>query len=315
MGWPGLRCVQLDPGSDLKVRSTFVMNQRYAVLGFDPNKRVFLTGPRNTAMQTFCLVDKTFRNRNVLDYKDHGAELKHSTLMGMRSSKDHESFQIGPSGSLRLVVVPWGEINSWTATIDKLGGCMTERLHAVMSNFNEMLLDPVWYERLCAAFRRRQWNPYEDLDGTDFCQLMCMISQAAVAGQTITTPTPDSIRLTRGVIDLVYEDTSLLPLKLSDFANSLHASSRTIQDDTNKQVGMGPLDLVRLIRMQQVRRVLTHQATSDQFGDCFGRPAVKTVFEHFKLSYSNRTIAGYKCFFGKSPKQDQMDSLKSVTLT
>jgi len=233
----------------------------------------------------------------------------------MRSNKDHESFQIGPSGSLRIIVVPWAEINSWTATIDKLGGHITERLHKVMTNFNQMALDPVWYERLCAAFRRRQWNPFQDLDGTDFCQLMCMISQAAIAGDAIYTPVPESTRLTRGVIDLVYEDTSLLPLKLTDYANSLHASGRTIQEDTKKQTGMGPLDLARLIRMQQVRRVLTHQPSSDQFGDCFGRPAVKTVFEHFKLSYSNRQIANYKSFFGKTPKQDQLDSLKSVTVT
>ena len=314
MGWPGLRCVQLDPGPDLQVRTKFVYNHRYASIGFDPNKKVFFSGPRNTAMQTFCLVDKPFKYRNVFDYTDHGEKLSCHTLIGMRSSKDHESFQIGPSGSLRIIVVPWAEINSWTATIDKLGGHITERLHQVMTKFNQMLLDPVWYDRLCAAFRRRQWNPFEDLDGTDFCQLMCMISQASITSEVIHAPTPESTRLTKGVIDLVYEDTSLLPLRLTDFANSLHASPRTIQDDTHRQVGMGPLDLARLIRYQQIRRVLTHQATSDQFGDCFGRPAVKAVFEHFKLSYSSRTIAGYKSFFSKTPKQDQMDSLKSVAV-
>ena len=315
MGWPGLRCVQLDPGPDLQVRTTFVYNHRYASIGFDPNKKVFFTGPRNTAMQTFCVVDKAFKYRNIFDYSDHGEKLSSHSLIGMRANKDHESFQIGPSGSLRIVVVPWAEINNWTTTIDKLGGHITERLHAVMNKFNQMLLDPVWYDRLCAAFRRRQWNPYEDIDGTDFCQLMCMISQASFTGDAIYTPTPESTRLTKGVIDLAYEDTKLQPLKLADLANSLHASTRTLQDDTNRQVGMGPMDLLRLVRMQQVRRVLTHQPSSDQFGDCFGRPAVKAVFEHFKLSYSNRTIASYKCFFGKTPKQDQLDSLKSVTVT
>ena len=315
MGWPGLRCVQLDPGSDLKVRSTFVMNHRYAVIGFDPNKRVFLTGPRNTAMQTFCLVDKTFRNRNVLDYKDHGAELKHSTLMGMRSSKDHESFQIGPSGSLRLVVVPWSEINSWTATVDWLGFAMSECLFEVMDKFNELLLDRFWYDRLCAAFRRRQLNPYEDLDGTDFDQLMCMISQAAVCGKPMASPSPDSDRLTRQVIDLVYADTTLMPLKLETVAKSLHASARGIQADTKKQAGMGPLDLARLIRMQQARRIFTHRPSSDDFGDRFGRPTVEAVLKHYGLGTHTGVRRRYKSFWGKTPKQDQMDSLGSVVNT
>ena len=315
MGWPGLRCIQLDPGPDLQVRTTFVSNHRYAALGFDPNKRIFLSGPRNTAMQTFCLVEKPFKYRNVFDYKDHGAELKYCTLMGMRSSKSHESFQIGPSGNLRIVVMPWESIRSWTTTVDWLGFAMSECLFEVMDKFNELLLDRFWYDRLCAAFRRRQLNPYEDLDGTDFDQLMCMICQAAVCGKTVDNPLPGSNRLTREVIDLVYADTTLMPLKLETVAKALHASSRGIQLDTKRQTGMGPLDLARIIRMQEARRVFTHRPSSDDFGDRFGKPTVKAVLKHYGLGTHTGVRERYKSFFGKTPKQDQMDSLGSVVNT
>ena len=318
MGWPGLRALQLDPGNDLFVETNFVLNYQYGMISFRPNKRVFLTGPRNTDYQTFCVVDKPYKNRNVFDFGDHGSYFEHGTLIGMLSSKSEESFQIGPSGSLQIAAVPWELVNDWCDKVSKLGDQVASDFRKVMGKYNEYMLDPVWYDRLCAAFRRRAYSPQPDPDGEDFDQLMCIIAQTVTTGVVDSgmKSMPESASLTKKIVDVAYSSDGCRPLKLSCLATLLHSDQRTLQHDTNRQLGVGPMDLLRLCRFHQARRVLTYRPANEEFEAIIKtRPTVERVFKHFGLSYSPHTRGLYQEFFGKTPKQDELDSLKTYAHT
>ena len=135
-----------------------------------------------------------------------------------------------------------------------------------------------------------------------------MVVQATLSGSEIQVTHPQSIRLTRAIIDLAHQDTELQPAKLTDLARILHADERTLQHDTKRQVGMGPMELLKLVRMQQVRRVLTDRTAAQQFSDTYelsGVTHIPTVFHHYGLNYNSNSIKRYKDFYGNSPKQDQ----------
>ena len=307
MGWEQLKTVQLDPGADLRVRTDFVANHSYAMVAFDPNKRIYVTGERHPDYQTFCVVDQPASSQNEQDYIDHGHYLNYSALGGMQASKTYASFQVGPSGRMIVAAIPWKVLSKWTGLLDRFGSDTTH-LMSKACQVNKVLLHPLWYERLRSAMVRRVYNPTPDVDGTDIDQLLCLIVQATLCGKEVSVKHPDSIRLTKAIIDLAYADISLQPAKLTDLAKLLHADTRTLQHDTKRQVGMGPMELLKLVRMQQVRRVLTDKAAAQQFAETYkftGITPIPSVFGHYGLNYNSNAIKSYKHFYGNSPKQDQ----------
>lgn len=312
VGWPGLNVVQLEPG-EMDVECHGVANYGYGMLGFKCRQSTFFTGPRNTNFQTFCMVDKPLANKNCFDFKDHGATFQHSTLVGMHSHKDHESFTMGASGRLYVAAIPWDAVHKYCKLLDKLGSPAGDQMQLAMGKFNELVLDFDWYQRLCAALRRRLFCPQPDPAGIDLDQLLALISQTISTGvvDTKTSRFCDSSHISSKIVEVAYSVDGTKILKLADLCEMLGYSDKTLQRDTDSQVGMGPMDLVRQVRMQQVRRALTdkptHEALCDQYG---GKVSVPAVFAHYRLSYSDRTRALYKTFHGRTPKQDSMESLR-----
>ena len=202
VGWPGLNVVQLEPG-EMDVECHGVANYGYGMLEFKCRQSTFFTGPRNRDFQTFCMVDKPLANKNCFDFKDHGTTFQHSTLVGLHSSKDHESFTMGASGRLYVAAIPWDAVHKYCKLLDKLGSPAGDQMELAMGKFNELVLDFDWYQRLCAAFRRRLFCPQPDPTGIDLDQLLALISQ------TIST----------GVVDV----------NTSRFCDSSHVSSKIVE--------------------------------------------------------------------------------------
>ena len=318
IGWPGLTVVQASPGT-FDVECTGVLNAGYGMLGFKCATNVFFTGPRNTLFQTFCLIDKPPEHANIKDFTDHGTTFDYSTLVGLHAEKDFESFKMGPSGTLLVAVVPWNTVRDYSKVVEKMGAGTGEQMSIAMEKYNQLILDPSWYYRLCAAMRRRTFMPQPDVDGSDLDQLLALISETILSGVTgvKTRSFRESSSLPGKLVDIAYSADARKKLQLPQIVEMLQGNSlRTIQEACDKELGFGPMELLRLCRMQQVRRGLTHRPTNEDLKDLLEtRPTVELVFKHYGLTYSTSQRKAYKDFFGKTPKQDEKDSLRSVVST
>ena len=318
MQWPGQKAVQIDPGN-LATECTFVENFRYGMLGFKTNRRVFMTGPRNTAFHTFCVIDHgTSPAPAQLEHNDYGDQIDRMAMCGMIAGKDHESFTIGRSGTLLIAAVPWDFIDHYLNQTESLNLGAQERMRDAMSKFNQRVLDPEWYQRLTVALRRRTFMPKPDIDGVDFDQLMALIIQCMVEGtqKTGVSSFPESAAITRALVEIAYSEDGSTVVTLEKLCEKLRSSERTIQHDSNRQVGIGPMDFLRRCRFQQVNRALIDRPTAQLIDDRYGRTLkINEVFDHFGLTYNSRSRGLYKEWYGRTPKQDQMDSRKKVVVT
>ena len=318
VGWPGISVVQVTPGT-FDVECTGVLNAGYGMLNFKTATEAFFTGPRNNLYQTFCLVDKPPEHANIKDFTDHGTTFDHSTLVGLHSEKTFESFKMGPSGSLLVAVVPWTTVRNYAKLVEKIGSGTGEQMTIAMENYNELILDPTWYQRLCTAMRRRTFMPQPDNDGSDLDQLLALISETILSGVTgvKTRSFRESSTIPGKIVDIAYSAEARKKLQLPEIVEMLQGHSlRAVQGSCDKELGFGPMELLRICRMQQVRRALTHRPTNEDLQDLFEtRPTVERVFKHYGLTYSTSQRKAYKDFFGKTPKQDEKDSLRSVVST
>lgn len=317
MQWPGQKTVQLDPGN-LDVECTFVQNYRYGMLAFKSNRRVFITGPRNLNYNTFCLVDPRPGCTGTEEFKDWGDVITPGSLCGMQYRKDEESFVIGPSATMLCCAVPWQAIDHYLKHVEALNIHAAERMKDTMSKFNQRILHPEWSRRFAAAMRRRTFMPQPDPTGVDFDQLMAVIIQCMIEGTQMTKASsfPESAAITKALVNIAYSSDGSKVVTLEQLCKEIKSSDRTIQHDTNRQVGMGPVDFLRRCRFQQVNRALIDRPTAELIDDHYGRKLkISEVFDHFGLTYNGRSRGLYKEWYGRSPKQDQMDSRKKVVVT
>ena len=116
------------------------------------------------------------------------------------------------------------------------------------------------------------------------------------------------MHLIRELVEEQMANNSFVGMTLDNIATSLATSARTLHEATSQTTQIGPMDLLRYCRLEQVRRVLTDAPSREAWIDQTGLKATAgNVFKHFGMSHQSRAGAAYKDLFGVSPKQDALD--------
>ena len=89
------------------------------------------------------------------------------------------------------------------------------------------------------------------------------------------------------------------PLKLDDISNVLFSSRRTLIQGCKENFKMGPMELLRLIRLEQVNRVLR----SDELRKSLEINKVGDIANHFGFASRGHFSAAYQNQYGETPRQ------------
>jgi len=91
------------------------------------------------------------------------------------------------------------------------------------------------------------------------------------------------------------------PLRVSDLAEALHLSTRSLQYCFRQEVGHSPLEAIRLLRLRRLRRLLRTAAAEQQ--------GIEALYRQCGLNASAATRRQYRQWCGETP--DQSRSLAS----
>ena len=89
------------------------------------------------------------------------------------------------------------------------------------------------------------------------------------------------------------------PISLDDLGRTIFSSRSTISQSCREQVGIGPMALLKQIRLQQVQHVLRHREQR-QILAC---DTVQEVANHFGFHSRNHFARDYRNLFGEAPRQ------------
>ena len=301
VGWSDLHCFQTG-NSGFYARVQAVINHRFGVLTLTSTGEAIYTGGRPQKYNNFCMT-----NNFGTGLWDHGVEVRPGTLFGMNPKDDANFFF--PVGSMLSFMACVEDIEKSVGVLEKLFPGKGAVAHNYLSRFNELLIRPVDHRRFYNAVQQRLLNPVEDASGTDFQTLIAMLAQIALdADKQLVRRCPGRIDFIRELVEDQMVNNSFAGMNLEMVANSLATSPRTLHQATSDAAGMGPMDLLRYCRLEQVRRVMTDKPSRECWQEQTGLKATAgNVFKHFGMTHQSRAGAAYKEVFGVTPKQDQLD--------
>jgi AraC family ethanolamine operon transcriptional activator len=89
------------------------------------------------------------------------------------------------------------------------------------------------------------------------------------------------------------------PIKLDDLVNIFFSSRRTIIQGCKENFDIGPMELLRLIRLEQVNKTLR----SNEIRESLELKKVGDVASHFGFTSRGHFSAAYQNQYGETPRQ------------
>ena len=251
-GWDDLRIVPTGNGAkEFRTKLTGMVNYRYVAMEFESHQELYYSGSRNTDVNSFCIVDGVG--------VDHGTQIRPGALGGMAEQKNYESF-VMPVGKMHIFCPLKTEIKEVLKSIDVIcpgqGALAAERIE----KFNELMLLPLDYEWLKSAIVRRCYNRVPDPTGTDFKTVMTLIAQCVVRAKgTRIKQFPERVTFIRELVEAQVARNCFVGMDLEDVAKELSTSARSLQLSCKETADLGPMDLLRNVRLEQARPAADRQ--------------------------------------------------------
>jgi len=300
-GWPDLTVTPTGNGAkDFCTKLTGVVNYRFVAMQFESYQELYYCGGRNSTVNSFCVLDDVGI--------DHGTQVRPGAMGGMAEQKNWESFVV-PVGRMLLFSPLKTEIETVLKSIDALspgqGALAAERIN----KFNELMLLPLDYAWLESAIKRRCYHRVPDPTGTDFKTVMTLIAQCVLRSKgTRIKQLPQRVTLIRELVEAQVARNCFAGMDLEDVAKEISTSARSLQLSCKETADVGPMDLLRNVRLEQARRLLTDKVASEAWTtETSLKATCGNIFKYYGLS--GKAGLAYKELFGVTPKQDQKDSL------
>ena len=93
-------------------------------------------------------------------------------------------------------------------------------------------------------------------------------------------------------------------LTLERVLDELHTTRASLSQGCKEVLGMGPMEVLRSIRLEHVHQALSSQQIRRQLG-C---SKIEDIREHYGFNSRGNFAALYKSYFGESPRQTLADS-------
>ena len=289
-----LNCVQMTPGE----LEGSVLVERAACLtlvSMKSNQSLLVQGQRNPRVVAFCLENTS---KTEL-HRVWGDPIPPHSLHGFCTSLTEAFFQTTPGSHLSIGLIPIERFKS-LARLDATGSFME-----AFETCNTAVLPPAEFQRIRALLQISPLKPNQTTSKLtiDLLEAQLLDSfrdrDSAQLGQA---PSPHRHALIRELVQFAFEN-STSALTLSQVCRSIFTSSTTITVGCRDVFGVGPMNLLKWIRLQQVQYVLQSPVRMESMG-C---NSIQEVAAHYGFRSRNHFASDYRKAFGESP----FDTMKS----
>ena len=253
------------------------------------NQSLLIQGQRNPKVLAFCLENSSRTEMHHV----WGDPIQPQSLNGFCRGLTEAFFQTTPGSHLSLALIPIERVQS----LDQLdaSGCLME----TFESSNTAVLPTADFQRIRELL---QITPSSSsLPGA---HRKCDLLEAQLletfshdkSADLEPAPPPDRHALSRELVQFAFEN-STSSLTLNDVCRSIFTSSTTITVSCREVFGVGPMNLLKWIRLQQVQYVLQ----CNQRMDTLGYRSIHEVAAHYGFRSRNHFASDYRKAFGESP--------------
>jgi AraC family ethanolamine operon transcriptional activator len=284
--------LQLSPGP-LEGHFSVVHLKDLSILSIQTNQLLLLNGERGHDCICFSL--EISGNHN--DHRVFCQEIEPYSLHGFKPDLSESHFQL-TAGSTTLIAVASAKRFSRF-----LGHCGQLELLEHLHSSNSLQLQPNLYAKIIQQFSWYFSNPLinSELRSLHTGHIFTLMLEAFTGTNDQHFKSFEIAprqHLVHELINWGFEN-STNPLKLDDISNVLFSSRRTLIQGCKENFKMGPMELLRLIRLEQVNHVLR----SNELRASLELKKVGDVANHFGFSSRGHFSAAYQSQYGETPRQ------------
>ena len=292
-----LNCVQMTPGE----LEGSVLVERAACLtlvSIKSNQSLLVQGQRNPRVVAFCLENSSQTEL----HRVWGDPIPPNSLHGFCTGLTEAFFQTTPGSHLSIGLIPIDRFKS----LEKLDA--TGSLMEAFETCNTAVLPASDFLRMRELLRitaLKSNQPGSDLT-IDLleAQLLEIFSDQQDVHLGLA-PSPHRHALIRELVHFAFEN-STSALTLNQVCRSIFTSSTTITVSCREVFGVGPMNLLKWVRLQQVQYALQSRSRMESMGCC----SIQDVAAHYGFRSRNHFASDYRKAFGESP----FDTMKSGRL-
>ena len=269
-----------------------------SIFSIQTNQRLLLNGERGKDSIAFSLETSGVHD----DHRIYSRSIEPYSLHGFKPDLQESHFQL-TAGSTSVIAIT--SARKFGRFLER---CGQTQLLEILHTSNSLQLQPGDYLKISRQLTWHLNNPSSNsgqrsLHASNIFALMLEVFINTKHDQFSTFRIAPRQQLVCDLIDWGF-DNSTQPLKLDEISNILLSSRRTLIQGCKENFQKGPMELLRLIRLEQVNHVLR----SNEARKSLGLDKIGDIAHHFGFTSRGHFSASYQSYFGETPRQTLSDA-------
>ena len=289
--------LQLSPGR-LRGQFSVVHLKGLSIFSIHTNQLLLLNGDRGKDSIAFSLEISGIHD----DHRIFSQSIEPYSLHGFKPDLQESHFQL-TAGSTSIIAIT--SAHTFGRFLER---CGQTKLLETLHTSNSLQLRPEHYSKISRQLTWHLNNPLinseqRSLHTGHIFTLMLEVFTGTKYDQFNLFKISPRQQLVCDLIDWGF-DNSTQPLKLDEISNILLSSRRTLIQGCKENFQKGPMELLRLIRLEQVNYALR----SEEVRKSLGLHKIGDIADHFGFTSRGHFSAAYQRYFGETPRQTLADA-------
>ncbi|WP_115071046.1 helix-turn-helix transcriptional regulator [Synechococcus sp. UW179B] len=265
------------------------------------NQRLLLNGDRGLDCMSFCFEATGLADEHLMFNKP----IAPYSLNGFRQGQKESHFQLTANTTTYLVILSVSRFNAFIAH------CGAEELIEHLEANNALQTTPAMHEKFRKKLQTLLVTPVvttqqqREITNHLYRSFLHVLRDKSNVNYLSYAPSARQ-ELVREFVDFAFKN-SRNDCNLDQISESLFASRRTLIQGTKESLGMGPMEIMKRVRLEQVNWIL--RSTEARAAENF--KTITQVAQHYGFQSRGHFAKAYQHLFAESPSETWLKSTTS----
>ena len=270
-----------------------------ALLEIRTNQRLLLNGDRGFDCMSFCFEATGLADEHRLNNKP----IAPYSLNGFRQGQRESHFQLTANSTTFLAILSVSRFNAF------ISHCERDDLIEQLEANNALQITPGMHAQFRGKFESLLLKPplttQHQRQATNhlYSSFLNALSDKSHINYLTYTPSPRQ-ELVKEFVDWAFKN-SRNNYSLDQISELLFASRRTLIQGTKEALGMGPMEMMKRVRLEQVNSIL--RSTEAREDERF--TTITQVAQHFGFQSRGHFAKAYQNLFAETPSETWLKSM------
>ena len=263
------------------------------------NQKLLLNGDRGFDCMSFCLEATGLADQHLM----HNKPIAPYSLNGFRQGQKESHFQLTANTTTFLAILSISRFNAF------ISHCERDDLIEELERHNALQIKPAMHAQFRKQLQTLILNPALTMQQSRqitnhlYTSFLSALIDNSNVNYLSHTPSPRQ-ELVKDFVDWAFKN-SRNNYNLDQISELLFASRRTLIQGSKEALGMGPMEMMKRVRLEQVNWIL--RSTEAREDERF--TTITQVAQHFGFQSRGHFAKAYQNLFAETPSETWLKSM------